>query len=189
MFKYPFVHAGDSLYNKLGIGPDSQKDEIKKAINLYVKLTNQHIKNLVELIDLMKVDGLKNSAGDNKTSENLRQGKDEIKAGLIKAGINLDNPENEIERLREEILKVTSFEPGKADKRDEYDMQFPPAILLRTQYNQPLIYTDKRALFSVLREDLVNFFENTKGLSCYHPSDLSRKDFTSDFRYNEILDN
>jgi len=188
MFDYPFLRIGDNIYSKLGIKPDSRKDEINKAIGHYKNLTNKLINQIEEYIELKKDEGSGISNPNNDELKIRKQRKESIKTELISAGININDPKKEIERLKEEILKINSFEPGKTDKRDEYDFSFPPAILLRTQYTIPQVYIDKRTLLSVLREDLVNFFENSKKLGCYHPSDLTRKDFSSDFRPNEILD-
>lgn len=188
MFNYPFLRIGDNIYSKLGIKPDSRKDEINKAIGMYKNLTNKLISQIEEFIELKKDEGSDVSSVNNDELKTRKQRKENIKTDLIRSGINIIDPKKEIERLKEEILKINSFDPGKTEKRDEYDLSFPPAILLRTQYNVPQVYTDKRTLLSILREDLVSFFENTKKLSCYHPSDLSRKDFSSDFRPNDILD-
>lgn len=188
MFNYPFLRIGDNIYSKLGIKPDSRKDEINKAMGLYSKLTNQLIIQLEEYIEIKKDEASGTSIGDIAGMKNLKQRKEKKKTDLIRAGIDISDPEKEVERLKEEILEINSFEPGKTEKRDEYDLLFPPAILLRTRYHVPQIYNDKRTLLSVLREDLVSYFENVKKLNCYHPSDLSRKEFSSDFRHNNILD-
>jgi hypothetical protein len=188
MFDYPFLKIGDNIYSKLGIKPDSRKDEINKAIGLYKTVTNKLINQIEEFIELKKDEGSDISSLNNDELKTRKKRKESIKTDLIRAGISIIEPKKEIERLKEEILKINSFDPGKTEKRDEYDLSFPPAILLRTKYSVPQVYTDKRTLLSVLREDLVSFFENSKKLSCYHPSDLSRKDFSSDFRQNEILD-
>jgi hypothetical protein len=188
MFDYPFLKIGDNIYNKLGVKPDCTKDEINKAKSLYKSQLGKLINDLQMLLELKTAESSVIKPGDNDEHKNQKKSKKNIQADLISAGINVVDPEMEIERLNEEILKINAFDPGKTEKRDEYDLLFPPAILLRTGYDIPKVYTDRRTLLFVLREDLVNFFENSKKLRCYHPSDLSRKDFSSDFRPNDILD-
>lgn len=188
MFNYPFLKAGDHVYSKLGIKPDCRKDEINKAKSLYKSHISKLINEIQKYIEL-KADGGSPNVSGNKNDQKIQAPNiEDLKSALIRAGINSNDPLNEIERLKEEILKINAFDPGKTEKRDEYDLLFPPAILLRTEYNIPQVYIDKRNLLAVLREDLVRFFENTKKLNCYHPSDLTRKDFSSDFRPNDILD-
>jgi len=188
MFDYPFLRIGDNIYNKLGIKPDCTNDEINKARVNYNNRNKTLINNLQKLIELKAEEGAIIKSANNDEYKKLEQNKQNIETGLIREGISLIDPEKEIERLNEEILDINAFDPGKTEKRDEYDLMFPPAILLRTQYDIPKVYTDRKTLLYILREDQVDFFENIKRLKCYHPTDLSRKDFSSDFRPNDILD-
>ena len=188
MFNYPFLRIGDSIYNKLDIKPDCTNDEINKAKSLYISRIKKLINDLRKLVQLKGAESSAVKSEDRDDDKLHEQNKKYIEAGLLREGVSLLDPEKEIERLNEEILYVTAFDPGKTEKRDEYDILFPPAILLRPDYDIPKVYTDRKTLLYVLREDLVDFFENTRKLKCYHPTDLSRKDFRSDFRPNDILD-
>lgn len=183
MFNYPFVSSSKSIYTKLGIGPDSGKDEINKAKDLYIRKINRQIAELKEYNEL-KEELLK--ATENK--EQLLIKAESLKSQLNKENISTKDRNREIERLEEEITTINAFDPGKKDKRDEYDLYHPPAILLRVNYDVPTVYVDKRSQLAILRKDLSSFFIS-KNLKVYHPSDFTKTDFSSDYRYNKLLDN
>lgn len=183
MFQYPFVSSAKSIYTKLGIGPDSEKNEINKAKDLYIRKINRQLSELKEYHELK---GQLLSTAENK--DQLLSKTESLKLQLNKEGVSTKDKNKEIERLEEEITTINAFDPGKKDKREEYDLYHPPAILLRINYNIPAVYIDKRSQLSILRKDLSRFF-NEKNLKVYHPSDLTKTDFSSDYRFNKLLDN
>ena len=93
---------------------------------------------------------------------------------------DIDEISDKIASLNE--LAVTISDP----KREEYDKQHPPFQLLKISTSKAEFFEGRRDLLLLLRKAVVVFLRE-KGVDCYHPSDYTRTDFSSDFSPVELF--
>lgn len=68
-----------------------------------------------------------------------------------------------------------------------YDRAHPPLALLKLEDCADPVFVDGRAHLFLLRMAISAFLE-ARQERVFHPSDLSRREFSDDFRFNPVLD-
>ena len=93
------------------------------------------------------------------------------------------------QELQRQINEINQLNLENPDERLKYDQETPPCALLKLESYEQEVFTEagRRMALFLLRLELSDFLEG-QGEECYHPSDLTRKDFHSDFVYNPLLD-
>jgi hypothetical protein len=73
------------------------------------------------------------------------------------------------------------------ETRLAYDRAHPPLALLKLEDCADPMFVDERTHLFLLRLAISAFLE-ARGEPVFHPSDLTRRDFSDDFRFNPVLD-
>lgn len=203
LFSYPLPEPENTDYHKLGITPEATPDEIREAKSRIIERLNRQKKEVDKKLNYVyqKIDGLQQvykdiemlrGQGEDKNTENLIH-KEELLQKLEEDAImsepeykNLRERSQEIERKINEINLMILEKP---EERIKYDQKHPPYALLKLESCDQEIFTKggKSLALFLLRCEVADFLAE-HGVECYHPSDLTRKDFLSDFSYNPILD-
>jgi len=202
MFKYPLIKPKNTVYHKLGISPVSTAGDIrdaktdlitslgekKKKIEKRRRVVFSQIPELEKLTREVEQAHQQDSKCDPK--ELNRRHKElarlETEARKIEPGyLRLNQQLEEIDR---EINEINNLRLESPEVREKYDRSTPPCALLKISRPPFLLFSDRRVTMYLIREEIVRFLEKEKNSPCYHPSDLTRTDFTSDYIYNDLLD-
>jgi hypothetical protein len=75
----------------------------------------------------------------------------------------------------------------REETRLAYDRAHPPLALLKLEDCADPMFVDERTHLFLLRVAISAFLE-ARAEPVFHPSDLTRRDFSDDFRFNPLLD-
>jgi hypothetical protein len=202
LFSYPLPEPQNTAYHRLRIAPEATEEEIRDAKSrLLGQLTKRKEEINTRLSDVYsQVDGLGQIYKD--IGELRSQGKDanlhdlsekekklaELEVKAVAVTPDYKQLVEDSKDLQRRINELNQLNLEKRDERMKYNQETPPCALLRLESDEPGIFTkDRRLALSLLHSDLVDFLEQ-KGEECYHPSDLTRKNFQSDFTFVHLLD-
>jgi hypothetical protein len=208
VFDYPLFVPNFTLYEDLGIEPEATMQQIQDAINErkqeYQTQAGEISKKLYKVYQ--KVQGLQETEDqaltlkhENPDFRASNQGKKSLEVHE-----RLDNlrkqavaENSEYMQLRDQLRDLTAKEENlnnlplsNPTNRLDYDRANPPLELLK------LAECTRNDLFdrghgsialTVLRDELSQFLAE-QGEVVFHPSDLTRADFSSDFSYVPLLD-
>jgi len=165
---YPLPRAEGTLYDLLGIGPEASAEEILDAKQ---SRRNQIVARVAAADREMKQ--LAERTGSDPHAGSITDQQRELESR--KASLN-----EELDRFNLEMSKLENPENRKA-----YDASHPPCALLKLDsLDFPL--SNRRLLPLLLRREVSQFLE-ALGEPVFHPSDLTRSDFTGDFTPSPLL--
>jgi hypothetical protein len=201
LYDFPLPIPTDTVYESLGIGPESSQDDVAWAI----KETTDRLKG-----ERLQIEG--------RLKAVLAQvpGLEQAYADLTRLRVDPEAPPESLSRLLENISRLeaqaTAAEPGfhelrrkidemsrkldelnqlrldQPEQRKIYDEQHPPIALLKVSPAARDSFMDEpRTLLRLLRRDMTVFLQQ-RGDVVIHASDLDREDFTADFAHSPLLD-
>ncbi len=207
MFDYPLWVPRENRYALLGVPPEATAEEVRDALNERKQdLDAQALevaRQVKEVYD--KVPGLKEAEEQVKALRGRRdEGKPVDGAALAAAQKRLDEAEAKARRANPEFRalqrKQAELEAAARDlntlglqntkERQEYNRAHPPLDLLELTNcaSEPFADpADTRTPLVQLRRELARFLAR-QGEEVYHPSDLTRDDFSADFTPTDLLD-
>ena len=201
MLDYPYsVARGD--YHTLGVGPEATVEEISQAkievvgaLNAKKNRIDKRIKEVSSTFE-----GLEEAYKEAKRIQADPEGsapQDVRVAAQRLARLERDAQaiEPDFSRLREmshdvqlSIEAVNRMQLQNPDDRLEYDRAHPPFALLKLSKNErDQFATVQQLTLPLLRRELSRFL-TVKGEEVFHPSDLTREDFSADFTHHPLLD-
>jgi len=207
MFDYPLWVSCKTHYNLLGIPPEATADEVRDAINErkqdLAALKAEVARQVKEVYD--KVPDLERAEAEVKSLRGQREeGKPIDVAALTVAQKRLDEAEAKGRRvnagfrslqrqqaeLEASVSGLNNLGLQNTEQRQAYNRAHPPLDLLELTAcaSEPFADpADTRTALVQLRRELARFLAG-QGEEVYHPSDLTREDFTADFTHNPLLD-
>lgn len=202
MFNYPLPNAGMTLYHRLGILPtateqqirtaiaDQKEDLLKRKRGLERKL-NRINTEFPELETLKaRIESLKKTSTTDAV-EALRKAIDE-KRSLEKKAETIEPAYrdiiSELKEIERKINELNSLKLDNTRERNAYDLRNPPCALLKLKAFEDPLFSEPEVALTIIRREIANFLAEENNMVCYHPSDLTRTDFTADFNYHPILD-
>ena len=202
LFDYPLPIPSDTVYQQLGVEPDATDDDIRFALaatrrRLEAEKREADVElqavfaELPELKTAYQQLDLAQEAGGSTPAADLRRTQSTI-AQLERKAIGMQHRFKELRgqaaSLARRILDLNRLSLEKPEERLKYDSAHPPLALLKLTActrDEPLL--DRRATLKLLRTELCRFLE-ARGETVFHPSDLTRVDFSGDFTPNPFLD-
>ena len=91
------------------------------------------------------------------------------------------------DEVRQAIVDLAASGLDEPEKRLAYDRAHPPFALLKMEECAEPAFDEPQTCQFLLRSALASFLA-AQGEPVYHPSDLTRVDFSGDFDHNELLD-
>ncbi len=88
---------------------------------------------------------------------------------------------------KDEVAEAHSVNLDSSARRAEHDAGYPPLALLRLEPTWNAIFDDRAAGLAMLRVEIENFLVDASE-TVFHPTDISRSDFTADFTYCPLID-
>jgi hypothetical protein len=201
MFDYPLMIPGKTEYDDLGVGPEATEQEIRDAIAERNAAWQDEKRGITRRIAAVQrqVAGLKEAEAALAALRKAQPeaGTDELAsaqrtlAGLEARAIALEPRYREllarVSELADQIDQSSQNPLEKPDKRREYDRANAPLALLKlVDCTRDGFVEDRRALAQV-RHTLALFLA-ARGEEVFHPSDVTRDDFTRDFQPDPDLD-
>jgi hypothetical protein len=202
LFDYPITLPRRTAYHELEIEPDASDEEVRWAKKAHSKRLKGEQQELEEKLQAVygRVEGLREAY---RTVQDLHgQGAEVDESRLREAQRRLRDLEREAQRIDPEFRKnrdrvadlmnsierLNSMALDSPEKRREYDRSNPPLALLRLDDCAQLGFLDDaRTTLFLLRKEVAAFLARKVG-DVFHPSDLTREDFSHDFTANRILD-
>jgi len=201
MFDYPLLIPQHTRYEELGIAPEAAPDEVREAkgaaVSRIVELKAAIIQTLNDVYRQVPgldeayqtIERLKNSTesgaldelrDDQKRLAKLEQSATKISPEFLELRKQLDDFGRAERRINTEAF-------DNPEARAAYDDDTPPLALLKLADCAEDIFSDNRVALHLIRQELSTFL-GEQGETVFHPSDLTRRDFTADFTPNELLD-
>ena len=172
LFDYPLPIPRHTLYEELGLGPEATPEEIREAKAEAVRKLRARraaIQTRMASLTAGSHPARRQHAEQEPLERELRQLRAEHK------------------KLEEREVQINTIGLESTEKRRQYDAEHPPLALLKLAPPAGDVFKDNRLVIVLLRRELSAFLQQ-RGMDVFHPSDLTRIDFTSDFTYFEILD-
>lgn len=196
MFDYPLPLPRHTLYDLLGVDPESSAEEISEARKAIVNDLTKEKNGLEERLEQIAatIAGLKEARlAVNKAGASPSE-LEQAHAALTKLEqkARQSNPEyrelqDRLKEMEEELNRINQLVVLRSSDRAEYDRRTPPLELLKLENCLRDSLAKNHIALPLLREELSRFFK-AQGEEVFHPSDFTREDFTSDFDYHPLLD-
>jgi len=179
-----------TIYSNLGITPAAFSGDISVAAEYKKQALTAELnalkKKIAELIkDVSGLSALQELA-------DAQQPYDEGKyLTLFKKAKELHPALNEkIQKKNKLLNQLENFSKAtfvRNDERSIYDEKNEPFSILKFDGNSAAENMDNTQTLVRVRKDVIEYLTKTEE-SVYHPSDLTKKDFSSEFAFNELLD-
>ena len=193
LFDIPLVLPTHTVYRDLEIEPDSSDQEVKWAAGLRLDRLGEEKKELEKKLEAVyaEVDGLRDAEraadeDDDPVAALARLAELEREAEHLDAEFRRHR--RRVTEIEGEIHRLHALALDNPDKRREYDRQHPPLALLGLADATVLDFLDDvKTMLFLLRRELAGFLAE-RGSEVFHPSDLTREDFSYEFTHSELLD-
>jgi hypothetical protein len=202
LFDYPITLPRGTAYHDLDIEPDASDQEVKWAKHARSERLKGEERELEKKQQAVygQVEGLREAyrtvqdlhgQGTEVDEALLKEAQGRLRA-LEKEASKID-PEfrknrDRVAELEVEIRELNNMALDSPEKRLEYDRSNPPLALLRLADCARLGFLeDLRTTLFLLRKEVTEFLAQ-RVVDVFHPSDLTRDDFSHDFTANRILD-
>jgi len=196
MFDYPIPPRRGGIYAQLGLGPEATAEEINEArqeLSSHLKQQQKFVQR--ELDDVYRqLPELRETwtafkaieAGSDKYSE-LQVKLTKLEEQAVGICSNFKSLREQSEDFERQLHEANLLAIQNPDDRMEYDRSHPPFELLKLAdcADDPL--DDRKVMLAEIRRELSDFFEQS-GEQVFHPSDLTRNDFSHDFTRDPSLD-
>jgi hypothetical protein len=166
LFGSPLPVPERTRYDRLGVAPDASNDDLRWAKLEAVSRLDHERRALQERLDLVAADRQVDPDGDDPEVVELR---------------------GQIAERRQQAEEINGWNLDMPDARLAYDCDHPPLALLKLAPSADAALTEPRTCLFLLRSAIAEFLD-AKGEAVFHPSDLTRRDFTDDFSFHELLD-
>jgi hypothetical protein len=208
MFNYPIILKSETFYSKIGVTPDASASDIRDGIQ---EIKSNYTSHKVEIQDKISkvmstvpelhisrevLKSLKKEMMDAKNNdlkeldEKYRKALDDVLQNEKKA-VDHDpyfkKYEVELNEINKKISDLSLISLEKEADRIKYDMATPPCALIKISEYKPLLFNDSRTFLHNIRTSISCFLEELS-MECFHPTDLTRRNFYSDYNRNSLLD-
>jgi len=208
MFDYPLFLPHHTLYEEFGLDPEATAQEIQDALDEKRGDLRKQQLEIGTLLSTIYKDVPDLKEAENEISslrlENAKVAPEEREAKLRIARKRLEEAEHraleinpEFHHLREQADQLKRKEEdlnsnplSDTNKRAEYDRDHAPLELFKLadcERNDLFDRSRPGTALIALRRELAAFFTE-QGEETFHPSDLTREDFSSDFDPSSYLD-
>ena len=198
MFDYPIPPLRSGLYGELGLSPEATAEEINEARQELSSALKSQQKSVQRDLDAV----YQSVAGLRQAEDDLTKAKSESDPAKLRAAqLKLAGLEEQALRLQPQF-KTLAAQAKDLDRRIsetallaiqspedrlKYDASHPPLELIKLADCATAPWHDRKTMLAMIRDELTDFFEQA-GEAVFHPSDLTRSDFSKDFTPDPTLD-
>jgi hypothetical protein len=202
LFDYPLPIPSDTVYRQLGVEPDATDDDIRFALAATRRRLEAEkrdadaelqvvfgqipaLQKAYQELDLAQcAEGQVEAAGLRHVQSTIAQ----LERKAISIRPRFKELRGRAASLGRQIEELNRLSLEKPEERQKYDSAHPPLGLLKLTgctRDEPLL--ERRTTLVLLRTELSRFLE-AQGEAVFHPSDLTRSDFSGDFTPIPFLD-
>jgi hypothetical protein len=182
MFDYPLPIPRCTLYHRLVLDPWASTEEILEIKAELIGRLTQEKSGITQKLNTLYAELPKLKQPDLDAQERTRL--EQRALGILPDYYALRERE---QQLDEEINELNQLPLLKPETRLTYDRRTPPLELLKLADAAPDWFFDNRLALALLRREVADFLAS-RGEPAYHPSDLTRTDFSGDFTYHPHVD-
>lgn len=199
MFDYPIPPLQYGQYADLDLGPEATAEEINEArqeLTTSLRTRQRIVQRNLDAV-YQQVPGLRQASEKLKSLEDASTEVNEYRqvqlklAELQEKAMQIEprfkQIRDELDELRCRIHEVHLMPIQNPEERIEYDRNHPPLDLIKLADCGASPLEDPETMLRMLRLELSDFLEQA-GEIVFHPSDLTRNDFSHDFSHNRNLD-
>jgi hypothetical protein len=200
IFDYPIPPLRAGLYAQLGLQPDATAEEInegRQELSTSLKLRQKRLQRELEMV-FQAVPGLREAWAEQKAfDEGLSSDAGSLRAlqqklaGLEKraSAVRADflQLREQVADLERQLHEVNLMPIGNPADRRDYDREHPPFELIKIADCTSSPLEVRKTMLAMVRAELSDFFEQA-GEAVFHPSDLTRSDFSHDYTPDKNLD-
>lgn len=195
MFDYPLLLPSDTEYDKLKIEPTATREEIQDALAQYRRSIERQQREFADRITsvLQLVPGLgealhRRDHSDDQTACTCASAQiTELEQQALAYEPEYYWLRQRIQELQIQIEKANLSPLRNPESQLDYDRSVAPLALLKIDDCLHAGLSDNRTVLIMLRRELSSFLA-MQGEQVFHPSDITRTDFSLDFEYLEALD-
>lgn len=197
VFNYPIVAPRGTLYATLGLGPEATMAQIgeakasaARALGEERRLLEQRLAPAFEAVPrLREARETASQQGRSAWDANTRAGNKlaDLERRAVAALPEYPALCRRLDELAERATELNLLPLQPPEKRASYDREHPPLAILKLAPELADSFGDNRVALRLLRRDLSAFLAEA-GVPVFHPSDLSRTDFSADFTWTPGLD-
>ena len=200
MLDYPLPLPRDTLYDSLGLEPQATMAEIHETKNRAIGELNDERgdieKSLAPIFDA--IPGLRETReevrghGRAHRQPGTDDGATRTRLAELERAADASFPEyrrlcKRLGEIAERVTELNLMPLLTPERRLAYDRQHPPLSIVKLAPCIPDSLEDNRVALTLLRIGLSSFLED-RGVPVFHPSDLTREDFSGDFEETAMLD-
>ncbi|MFM9966072.1 MAG: hypothetical protein ACKV2Q_33240 [Planctomycetaceae bacterium] len=198
MFDYPIPPLRTGLYGDLGLSPEATAEEINEARLEQSSRLKSQLASVNRELDVVyqRLPGLREAKVELTTAQSKSD-----PAQLRAAQLKLASLEEQALRLQPQFKSLLTQQADlerrvnesallpiqNPEERLKYDASHPPLELIKLADCATAPWNDRKTMLALVREELASFFEQA-GEPVFHPSDLTRSDFSHDFTHDPTLD-
>ena len=200
MFDTPLPLPHSSEYARLGVTPDATQEEIRGAVNDAERRLAREKRSAQQELEAVygQVEGLREAyrerdelLGAEVDADRARQVRERLSALEAKAmGVSprFRTLRERLERIEDQLKQLSTTPLNRADSRATHDRDHPPLSLVKVEDGaRDAFTTEPRVALTLLRRE-ASAFLSRQGETVFHPTDVTRRDFSSDFTYAQLLD-
>ncbi len=204
MFDYPLPISRDTLYERLGLEPEASADEIRDAktealvrirdeiasIDRQLAAVNQAVPGLVDAHARMRRlqrDSDGGAAADARGLADARRQLAISEERAQQANPRYQELRRRADQLAREEIELNNIPLDRPEGREAYDAAHPPLALLKLTACARDQFVENRHAIHLIRRELTAFLTE-QGEEVFHPSDLTREDFSNDYVRHSLLD-
>jgi hypothetical protein len=201
LFDYPLPVPGETDYQKLGIEPDASDDDVRWALQRAKfglekekKRIEASLSGVYEKVGLTaaykQVEDLRRAGGeaDPEALKHAQAKVAELEQRALDTMPEFRKQRERVAEIERRIPELNRLALDKPEQRLAYDREHPPLALLKvTGCARDEFLNSPRAIMILLRSELSQFL-SARGEAVFHPSDITRDDYTADFTHYPLLD-
>ena len=199
MFDYPVPVPRDTLYARLGIPHEATMAEIrdaKGALTKEITVAQRRVeKRLAEIDEAVpglaeargRLDRAVNESASGEDKSSIRARLNDLERRAEEACPEYRGLRREKDELHKRLIEINGIVISDPKGRADYDLEHPPLSVLRLADCGPDLLGDHPDALPLLRAEISRFLEE-KGERVFHPTDVTRRDFSGDFSHAPLLD-
>ena len=200
MFDTPLPVPESTEYARLGVAPDATQEEILAAVgHAERRLASEQLAVQRQLQDVYnQVDGLRDvyrerddvlaTDADADRLQQVSERLSKLEPKAVAVNPRFTTLRDRLKSIEDQLRQLSATVLYRTDSRAEYDQEHPPLALLKVEDGtRDTFATDARVALTLLRRETAAFLTR-QGETVRHTSDVTRRDFSSDFTYVQLLD-
>lgn len=199
LFDWPLPVPEAFAYRDLDIEPFATQDEVRWAKGRAIRRLHAEQAAVERELDAVyraipglreayrAVQAMQKGGSDRGDERGAHAELAELEGHALRSDPDFRRKRRRLAEIEETVKRINRQALDTPEERRAYDEAHPPLALLRLVEEERGGFVEPRTAFLLLRREVARFL-SAQGEDVFHPSDLTREDFSADFDFNELLD-